>query len=426
MQKHHEVPKAFEALGVEAPILVALGKMGFEEPTDIQKALIPPALDGHDIIGQARTGTGKTAAFGIPTLQRIDKSGRLQALCLVPTRELAVQVTAELRRLAEFTGLRCVAIYGGQRIQQQAHQLGRKPHFVVGTPGRVQDFINRGNLDLSTVRVVILDEVDRMLDIGFRDDIRRILSEIRQEHQTIFVSATIDEEIRRLGSRFTNKPVELDVSRDEITVEEVTQQYVTAEPRDKFRALRAILEQDDPQSAIVFTNTKAAARRLAHRLHGIGVDAMEIHGDLMQRKRDRVMDRFRNKRVRVLIATDLASRGIDVRHVTHIINYDLPPDPEVYVHRIGRTARMGSRGKAVSLVTREEGKLLTEIEMLINKQIPEAGYSGYKASPPEEKREPEAAEVTSGDAVAGRLMAPAGGTTRRTLGGRFKPARRRR
>lgn len=427
MQKHPELPQAFADLGVSVPILKALRKIQYESPSDIQRELIPVALAGHDILGQARTGTGKTAAFGIPTLQRIDRNKRLQALCLVPTRELAVQVTGELRRLGEFTELRCVPVYGGQKIQTQIHQLGKRPHFVVGTPGRVMDMMGRGHLDISQVEYMILDEVDRMLDIGFRDDIRKILSHLRGPHQTIFVSATFDDEIRRLARQYTREPVEINVSRDQITVDQVHQYFVTAEHRDKFRLLRIMLEHDAPEAAIVFTNTKHAARKLTQQLHKCGIEAMEIHGDLMQRKRDKAMERFRKHRVKVLVATDLAARGIDVQNVTHIINYDLPVDIQVYVHRIGRTARMGAIGKAVSFVTREEGRLLTDIEMLINRQIEECTYPGFTASPPPQR--PQLEPVSPGSAVAARLVTSDGSeddANRRTLLRRYKPARRRR
>ncbi|HRX85536.1 MAG TPA: DEAD/DEAH box helicase [Phycisphaerae bacterium] len=428
MQKHPELPQAFADLGVSVPILKALRKIGYETPSDIQREMIPVALSGRDILGQARTGTGKTASFGIPALQRIDPNKRLQALCLAPTRELAVQVTGEIRRIAEFTGVHCVAVYGGQKIQTQVHQLGKKPHFVIGTPGRVMDMIGRRHLDIHELDYVILDEVDRMLDIGFRDDIRKILGYIRSEHQTIFVSATFDDEIRRLAKQFTRDPVEINVSRDQITVDQVQQFFVTAEQRDKFRLLKLLLEQDEPEAAIVFTNTKHAARKLAGQLHKVGIEAMEIHGDLMQRKRDKAMERFRKHRVRVLVATDLAARGIDVQNVTHIINYDLPVDIQVYVHRIGRTARMGAKGKAVSFVTREEGVLLTDIEKMINREIVECSYEGYTPSPPPER--PKLVALTPGEALASRLVTSSGAeeddAPRRTLLRRYKPARRRR
>lgn len=431
MHKNPDLPNAFAELGVEAPILLALRKIGFETPSEIQRELIPRILEGRDILGQARTGTGKTAAFGIPTLQRMDKTGRLQALCLVPTRELAVQVAGEIRRLSEFTGLHCVPVYGGQKISAQVHKLGRKPHFVVGTPGRVMDLMGRRLLDISQIGMVILDEVDRMLDIGFRDDIRRILSQIKSKHQTVFVSATIDEEIRRLALKYTHDPLEINVSRDDLTVDEVDQLFITAERHDKFRLLTIILEHDKPESVIIFTNTKAVARKLTQKLFNYGINALEIHGDLVQRKRDRVMEMFRKHRLGVLVATDLAARGIDVHNVTHIINYDMPLDPEVYVHRVGRTARMGARGKAISFVTRDEGRQLTDIERLINKQIEETSYPGYTPSPVPPRAEPSRPQPVAAT-PAGRPEPDASPsatqtrTVRRTLGGRFKPSRRRR
>ncbi|MGB9625174.1 MAG: DEAD/DEAH box helicase, partial [Phycisphaerae bacterium] len=360
-----QAPSGFAELGVELPWLKALSKIGFRAPTEIQRALIPPVLAGRDVIGQARTGTGKTAAFGLPVSQRVDPDRRLQAIVLVPTRELAVQAAAEIIRLNEFTRVRCVPVYGGERIRHQLHQLGRKPHIVVATPGRLMDLLDRRALSFDEIRFAVLDEVDRMLDIGFRDDIRRILSQIRTPHQTISVSATIEDEIKRLVSQYANDPLELNVSRDELTVDEVSQAYFSVEPWDKFRLLLALLKRDQPKLAIIFCRTKHGARKLAHRLHQAGIEAKEIHGDLVQQKRDRVMARFRKHQIRLLIATDLASRGIDVHAISHIINYDIPDDPDVYVHRIGRTARMGAFGRAYTFVTKEQGKQLTEIEKLI-------------------------------------------------------------
>lgn len=429
MQQHPELPEAFADLGVEVRFLKALRKMNFVKPTDIQRDMIPPALAGRDILGQARTGTGKTAAFGLPILQNIDPGGRLQALCLAPTRELAVQVSAELKQLAEFAELHIVPVYGGQKVATQLHHLGRKPHFVVGTPGRVMDFMRRGVLDLRSLRFAVLDEVDRMLDIGFRDDIRNILGRIDTDHQTIFVSATIHDEIKRLARQYMRDPIDLNVSRDKMTVDEVDQFYVTAEAYDKFRLLRCFLKSKDPPITIVFCNTKAAARKLAKRLHDAGVNAQEIHGDLMQRKRDRVMQSFRKHQIKVLVATDLAARGIDVSAITHIINYDIPVDPEIYVHRIGRTARMGARGIAISFVTREEGKELTKIEQLINQQIPQQMVDGFKPTPPPSKKAPTPKEPSaslSREPVHAATGAPPVKRPVQTLGGRFKPKRRRR
>lgn len=430
MQKHPELPQAFADLGVEVRFLKALQKMGFTKPSEVQLKMIPAALEGHDILGQARTGTGKTAAFGLPVLQQIDPARRLQAICLAPTRELAVQVTAELRRLASTTDLHIVPVYGGQKVATQLHHLGRKPHFVVGTPGRVLDFMERGVLDISQIRFAILDEVDRMLDIGFRDDIKRILGRVKARHQTIFVSATIDEQIRRLAQPYMRDPITLDVSRDRLTVEEVDQSYISVEGHDKFHLLRMLFSQEELPIAIVFCRTKHTARKLSKKLHDAGINAKEIHGDLMQRKRDHVMDQFRKHQIRILVATDLASRGIDVSAISHIINYDVPEDPEVYVHRIGRTARMGAGGTAITFVTKEQGKEITNIEKLINQEIPRREVKGFVARPaPERSGGPSSGTPWSAPSPgAPSSDTPTQTATKKpkTLGGRFRPARRRR
>ena len=432
MQKQTELPRAFADLGIDVRFLKAVAKMQFSEPSEIQLAMIPPALEGRDIMGQARTGTGKTAAFGLPILQQLDPAGNIQALCLVPTRELAVQVTAELQRLAAFTELRVVAIYGGERVSAQLHKLGRKPHFVVGTPGRVMDFMRRGALDASSVRHVVLDEVDRMLDIGFRDDIRWTLGHIKERHQTIFVSATLEDEIKRLASQYATDPMQVNVSRDELTVETVDQYYVTVDPWDKFRLLRLIMEQEKIPTSIVFCNTRHGARKLAQKLYEAGINAKEIHGDLMQKKRDRVMEWFRKHQIQVLVATDLASRGIDVSAITHIINYDIPADCEVYVHRIGRTARMGAQGVAITFAGRDEGKQLTTIERLINKQIREKKVEGFNPRPPREEVAPRPEQPRPLSRFEAPVHAAVGTEEKRkpppkkTLGSRFKPNRGRR
>ncbi|MCG8405995.1 MAG: DEAD/DEAH box helicase [Phycisphaerales bacterium] len=431
MHRHPELPKAFEELGIEVPILRALTAIGYETPSPVQRELVPLALAGKDLLGQARTGTGKTAAFGMPVLQMIDPQARLQALVLTPTRELAVQVLGELRRLAKYLDIHCVPVYGGTRIKRQVHQLGRKPHLIVGTPGRVLDMLQRKVLSFDKIRFAVLDEVDRMLDIGFRDDIKRILGRISHPHQTIFVSATFDEEIKRLSKQFMKDPVEINVSRDQLTVSEVTQQYCVVEPWDKFRLLKLLLKQEQPRQAIVFCRTKQGARKLARRLHAAGFNAREIHGDLVQQKRERIMERFRKHHIPILVATDLASRGIDVQGISHIINFDMPEDIEVYVHRIGRTARMGAAGKAVSFVTTEQGKGLTEVEMLINQELEKIVVDGFKPSPPPKEREPapepsEAPAPAPAPATKAVSQDDSAAPAARTLGGKFPVSRRRR
>src|SRR2546421_13047714 len=408
--EHPPVPDAFAALGVRPSILRALADAKFTTPSEIQTLLIPRALAGVDILGQARTGTGKTAAFAIPILQRADKGTATQAIVLVPTRELAVQVEAEIKRLAQYTPIRTVAVYGGQKITAQMKFLKHGPEILVGTPGRVIDLLDRRIINFQNVRFVVLDEVDRMLDIGFRDDIRNILSRVKgvrrqvepdagepasaggssrgsseaSSHQTMFVSATISDEIDTLSRKYMREPVEKLIAPgadDKPTVEEVEQYYFPVQPWDKYRLLRMLLERENPDLAIVFCRTKRGAEKLAKRLHADGIECREIHGNLAQNKRDRVMKSFRGGKFDVLVATDLASRGIDVADISHIINFDIPDDPEVYVHRVGRTARMGAKGKAFTFVARDQGELLTKVESLINMMIQQATLENFTPNP---------------------------------------------
>lgn len=404
---HPPVPEAFAALGVRPSILRALAEAKFVTPSEIQALLIPRALQGVDVLGQARTGTGKTAAFGIPILQRAAKGLATQAIILVPTRELAVQVDSELKRLGQYTPIRSVPVYGGQKIAAQMKFLKHHPEIIIGTPGRVIDLLDRRIIHFDNVRFVVLDEVDRMLDIGFRDDIRNILSRVKgmrgrvpdarenesspapegepgSGHQTLFVSATFTEEIEKLARRYMREPVEKLIAPgadEKPTVEQVEQYYFSVQIWDKYRLLKALLIRENPELAIVFCRTKRGAEKIAKRLHADGIECREIHGNLAQNKRDHVMQGFRKGKFDVLIATDLASRGIDVADISHIVNYDVPEDPEVYVHRVGRTARMGKGGKAFTFITREQGEELTKVENLINMVIPQATVEGFEPSP---------------------------------------------
>jgi ATP-dependent RNA helicase DeaD len=431
--EHPPVPEAFAALGVRPSILRALADLQYITPSEIQGLLIPRALSGVDILGQARTGTGKTASFGIPILQMATKGLATQAIILVPTRELAVQVDEELKRIGQFTPIRSVPVFGGQKILAQMKFLKHHPEILVGTPGRVIDLLDRRIISFENIRFVVLDEVDRMLDIGFRDDIRNILSRIKgvrrqadareprepsgsaagssstndttiennapaaepqgshgslanspSSHQTIFVSATISDEIDKLARRYMREPVEKLIAPgadDKPTVDKVEQYYISVQPWDKYHLLRMLLKQEQPELAIVFCRTKRGAEKIAKKLHFDGIECREIHGNLAQNKRDRVMKGFKGGKFDVLIATDLASRGIDVADISHIINYDIPEDPEAYVHRIGRTARMNKTGKAFTLVTKEQGDELTKVENLINMVIPVATVEGFEPRP---------------------------------------------
>ena len=372
----------FETLGLRSSLLKGIHAMGFEFPTDIQAKLIPVALTGKDAIGQARTGTGKTAAFGMPILHQADKDLPMQALILVPTRELAAQVAAEMEELGKFTPIRTTCIIGGESMRDQARSISKGGHIMVGTPGRVMDMQQRGEIHFNNIKFIVLDEVDRMLDIGFREDIRKILKSVHGDHQTLFVSATISEEIDRLARTFMKPDAEKIITiSGSLTVSLVDQKYVAVEPWDKRTMLLHVLRKEKPEFTVVFCRTKATVDKLAKYLSDHGIDARPIHGDMPQNKRTKVMDSMRQGKLAVLIASDLAARGLDIDHITHVVNYDLPEDPEVYVHRIGRTARVGRRGFAWSFVTRDEGQRLTEIEMLCSTIIERMDYPEFKPGP---------------------------------------------
>jgi len=361
-------------------MLRALKRVGYHTPSPIQAELIPEALDGRDIIGQAKTGTGKTAAFGIPLIEMLEARGKgPQAIILAPTRELVQQIVAELQRLAHGQDVEVCGIYGGEPIERQLRALQRGVDIVVGTPGRVLDHIERRTLFLGDIFHVVLDEADRMLDIGFRPDIERILRRVTGPHQTMLLSATIGPDVRKLAHRYMFEPVELNLSRDEPSVESIQQYYITVENERKFDLLVHLLRRDKPRQCIVFTRTKRGAERLAEKLRGKVPGVATIHGDLMQTARNRVMKGFRDGSITVLVATDVVGRGIDVNDISHVINYDIPDDAENYVHRIGRTGRMGKDGLAYMFVCPDQGEPLTAIENLINKPIPALNLEGFES-----------------------------------------------
>ena len=376
-----ETSKTFADLGLKDSILKAMDERGFKHPTKIQAALVPLAMEGGDILGQAKTGTGKTAAFALPLIHMIEPGDSMISIILAPTRELAVQIKQDIEELAVYTGIKVCAIYGGQSINVQADQLRKGPEIIVGTPGRVLDMIDRGYLRLDDVEFAVLDEVDRMLDIGFREDIRKILGKCPRDRQTIFVSATFTDEIERLARKYMQDPEKLEISAGALTVDLVKQGYAPVEPWDKRRMLAHLLTHEEPALTIVFCRMKRTVDSVVRYLERKNIPAHAIHGDLSQAKRNQVMSKFRSGDLAVLVASDLASRGIDVEGITHVVNYDLPEDPDIYVHRIGRTARAGRGGHAWSLVTPAQGSLLTDIEILVNAEIPKLIYPDFEARP---------------------------------------------
>jgi ATP-dependent RNA helicase DeaD len=367
-------------MGLSPAMLRALKLVRYSTPSPIQAQLIPEALEGRDVIGQAKTGTGKTAAFGIPLIEMLEPRGRgPQAIVLAPTRELVQQIVVELQKLAHGQDVEVCGIYGGEPIDRQLRSLSRGVDIVIGTPGRVLDHIERRTLFLGDIVHVVLDEADRMLDIGFRPDIERILRRVPDPHQTLLLSATIGPEIRLLARKYMYQPVELNLSRDEPSVESIEQFYVTIEHDRKFELLVHVLKEERPRQCIVFTRTKRGAERLAEKLRGRVPGVSAIHGDLAQTVRNRVMKGFRDGTIPILVATDVVGRGIDVINISHVINFDIPDDPENYLHRIGRTGRMGKDGKAIMFVCPDQGEPLTAIELLINKTIPTLRYDGFES-----------------------------------------------
>jgi ATP-dependent RNA helicase DeaD len=365
-------------MGLSPTMLKALKHARYLNPTPIQAAFIPKALDGLDVIGQAKTGTGKTAAFGIPLIEMLETRGRgPQALILAPTRELTQQIVGELQKLAVDSPVSVCGTYGGEPIDRQIRALARGVDLVVGTPGRLLDHIERRTLYLGDVVHVVLDEADRMLDIGFRPDIERILRKLPTPRQTLLLSATINSDVRRLAQRYMFEQVEVNLSRDEPSVDTIHQFYVSVTTERKFDLLMLLLKRDRPRQCIVFTRTKRGADRLADRLHKVIKGVSAIHGDLPQSTRDRVMKGFRVGQIPILVATDVVGRGIDVEDISHVINYDMPDDPENYVHRIGRTGRMGKDGVAYLFVCPDQGEPLTAIENLTNRVIPPLELEGF-------------------------------------------------
>ena len=375
----------FDQLHLSPPVMKAIADMGWENPTPIQAEAMGPLLDGRDVLGQAQTGTGKTAAFGIPMIERVDPYLKtVQGLVLAPTRELAVQIADHLNALAAHKGINTTAIYGGEPIQRQVKALKQGTHIVVGTPGRILDHLQQGTLTLRNIKIVVLDEADRMLDMGFIPDIKRILSNTPKDKQMSLFSATIDANATQLSKEFMHHPLKLLVSRDEIAVVQIKQSYLQVEPRDKFQALTKILDTQRVERAIVFARTQRGAQRLSKMLKDRRYDAKPLHGGLTQPQRDNVTEQFRSGKLRILVATDVAARGLDIHDVTHIINHNVPEDPANYFHRIGRTARMQATGTAISLVSPDELKDLRQIMAMTKTRIDPLGMEITPAEAPPE------------------------------------------
>ncbi|MCM3729044.1 DEAD/DEAH box helicase [Neobacillus cucumis] len=360
----------FEELGISQATLKAVLKMGFEEATPIQSETIPLGLKGIDLIGQAQTGTGKTAAFGIPLVEKVDvKMDAIQGIIIAPTRELAIQVSEELYKIGAGKRVRVLPIYGGQDISRQIRSLKKAPHIIVGTPGRVLDHINRKTMRLDTVNTVILDEADEMLNMGFIEDIESILASTPADRQTLLFSATMPGPIQRMAEKFMKNPQIVRVKTKEMTVPLIEQYYIEVQEKNKFDVLTRLLDIQSPELAIVFGRTKRRVDELAEALTLRGYTAEGIHGDLTQAKRMSVLRKFKEGTVDVLVATDVAARGLDISGVTHVYNFDIPQDPESYVHRIGRTGRAGKTGVAMTFITPREKSYLAVVEKTTKRKM---------------------------------------------------------
>lgn len=404
-------------MGLDGPLLKAVREAGYDTPTPIQAQAIPPALKGRDVLGVAQTGTGKTAAFGLPILQRLDgladDETDLRALILTPTRELAAQIDDSLKTYGKHLELWHTVIFGGVKDKPQIRELERGLDALVATPGRLLDLMNRGHVDLSRIEVFVLDEADRMLDMGFLPDVKRVIAKLPKKRQTLFFSATMPSEIQRLADTLLTDPVKVAVAPVSSTAEKIDQRIYFVDKRDKRRLLVDLLKQDDTEHTLVFTRTKHGANRVVKQLGQAGIEAAAIHGNKSQGARTRALDGFRDGSLHVLVATDIAARGIDVDGITHVINFDLPNVPETYVHRIGRTARAGASGIALSFCEVEERPYLVDIERLIGNHIERVEEHPF---PPTEPLPP-MTDLKGKKGGGGQRRSGGGGGQRRSGGG---------
>jgi len=426
----------FEELGLSQPLLEALEHLGYKQPTPIQEETIPLLMQGRDVIGQAQTGTGKTAAFGLPMLDYIDPSDTsVQALVLTPTRELCIQVTQALRAYGQNRGISVVAVFGGAPIRDQASRLKESAQVVVGTVGRVMDMIGRHYLFLDSARYVVLDEADEMLDLGFLEDVETILGRCPSGRQTALFSATMPPEIRKLAEKRMYEPETIKVKAATLTIDTVAQFYLEVEDRDKPDALADVIKAEAPGQAIIFARTKIGVDRLARRLGDKGLRVKTLHGDMSQGARDGVMIAFKGGRERLLVATDVAARGLDIAGVSHIVNYDIPNTPDIYVHRIGRTGRAGETGRAITMITPKQRRDLEAIERHAGSEIPVWSKNGAAPAKPKPAEptakdepappEPEAPEVAALEPEPEKVPEPRAAIRERPKRERTEPRRRR-
>jgi len=365
-------PQSFKDLPINKEVLKSLNEIGFDALFPIQAQAILPLLDGKDVIGQAQTGTGKTAAFGVPMIQRLNPNIKgVQGLILTPTRELAVQVADNIAKFGKYQKIRVLPVYGGESINKQIHALNGNIHIVVGTPGRIIDLMKRNVLKLASIQVVVLDEADRMLDMGFLEDVEYILYKTPRDRQTSLFSATIDDQVMRICNKYMKNPEKILVSKDEIAVTTMKQYYTVINQHGKFEALCNILRQDSVEKAIIFCRTRRDTSRVSDQMYKNGFRVQALHAGFTQAQRDRAINDFKTGRLSLLVATDVAARGLDIEGITHIINYDVPNDPPVYFHRIGRTARKGTAGTAITLVSYGEMNNFNNIKALTKTRIEE-------------------------------------------------------
>jgi ATP-dependent RNA helicase DeaD len=373
--------QSFKDLPLTTEVLRSIDELGFDTLFPIQAQAIIPLLDGKDVIGQAQTGTGKTAAFGVPMVQRLNPQVKgVQGLVLVPTRELAVQVAENLAKFGKYARVRVLAVYGGESINKQIHALSGSIQIVVGTPGRLIDLMERRVLNLATVKVVVLDEADRMLDMGFTEDVEFILSKTPKDRQTSLFSATIDSSVMRVCNKYMKNPEKILVSKDEIAVTQMRQFYTVVNQGGKFETLCTILHGKDVEKAIIFCRTRRDTTRVSEQMNRKGFRVQALHAGYTQAQRDRAINDFRTGKLSLLVATDVAARGLDIEGITHIINYDVPNDPPVYFHRIGRTARKGTEGTAITLVSYGEMSNFNDIKGLTKTKIQEIVSATVKSA----------------------------------------------